>query len=132
MTVLGVGVDIIELDRISRVLDRHRQRFLDRLCRPAEWQERQGQALIERVGGLFAAKEAVLKALGTGWAQGLSLRQVEVVRDRLGAPSVVLHDRAREWAATRGPHELHLSISHERSYAVAFAILEGDPGYDPE
>ena len=82
-------------------------------------------ALIQHVGGLFAAKEAVLKALGTGWAEGLGLRQVEIVRNELGAPSVVLHGAARERCTQLGAQgPPRISISHERTVAVAFAVLE--------
>lgn len=126
MMILGTGIDIVELPRIERLYERHGDGFLKRICRPGEVQSRQGEALIQHLGGLFAAKEAVLKALGTGWAQGLGLRQVEVVRSDAGAPGICLHELAAERAAAMGVVRTHLSISHERSYAVAMAILEGD------
>lgn len=125
MAILGIGVDIVELTRIERVHARHGEAFIHRLCRPDECQPRQGTALIEHLGGLFAAKEAVLKALGTGWAAGLTFRQIEVVRQASGAPTIRLHDAAAERAARIGGEHLHLSITHERRYAAAVAILEG-------
>ncbi len=131
MAILGVGLDIVELTRIERVHARHGEAFIHRFCRPGEWQPRQGAALIEHLGGLFAAKEAVLKALGTGWAAGLVFRQVEVVRQASGAPTIRLHDAAAERAALLGGEHIHLSITHERSYAAAVAILEGT-ATDPE
>jgi holo-[acyl-carrier protein] synthase len=124
MAIVGLGIDIVELERIEALLTRHPKRFIERICVPGECLERQGVALIEHVGGLFAAKEAVLKALGTGWAQGLSLRQVEIKRLPSGAPTVELHGPARIRAQTVGGQRIHLSISHERRYAVALAVLE--------
>jgi len=94
VSVLGVGIDIVELPRIARLHARHGEAFERRFCRPGERLERQGEALVQHLGGLFAAKEAVLKALGTGWAQGLGLLQVEVVRRPGGAPDVRLHAEA--------------------------------------
>lgn len=125
MTILGIGIDIVELERIGRLHERHGTRFVARFCAPGEAQDRHGTAMIEHLGGLFAAKEAVLKALGTGWAQGLSFRQVEVVRNELGAPTVRLHGAAARRAEALGAFHTHLTITHERAYAAAFAILEG-------
>lgn len=129
MTILGLGIDIVELVRIEGLLDRHEKRFLERLFREGEWQRRHAEAFVQHIGGLFAAKEAVLKALGTGWSEGLAPRQVEVVRAENGAPSVCLHDGAALRAQELGVSEVHLSVTHERSYAAAVAILEG-PRYD--
>lgn len=129
--ILGTGIDIVELPRIATLHERHGDGFIARICRPGEVQSRQGEALIQHLGGLFAAKEAVLKALGTGWAQGLGLRQVEVVRNDLGAPDIRLHDAAAERAKEMGVLRTHLTISHERSYAVAMAILEGSSTSNP-
>ncbi len=125
MTILGIGLDVVDLERIGRIHQRHGEAFIRRFCRPGEWQPRQGAALIEHLGGLFAAKEALLKALGTGWAQGLAFRQVEVVRLPSGAPTVKLHAAAAEQARRLGVASTHLSITHERRYAAAVAILEG-------
>lgn len=125
MAILGIGVDIVELGRIQDMQERHPERFVRRFCRPGECQKRQGAALIEHLGGLFAAKEAALKALGTGWAQGLGLRQVEVVHAESGAPSLRLHDAAATRFESLGGETFHLSITHERAYAVAMAVLEG-------
>jgi holo-[acyl-carrier protein] synthase len=124
---LGIGIDIIDLGRIERLHRRHGAAFVRRFCRDDEWERRQGAALYEHLGGLWAAKEAMLKALGTGWAQGLAFRQVEVVRLASGAPTVRLHAAAAERAELLGVSQIHVSISHERSHAVAMALLEGGP-----
>lgn len=127
MSVVGLGIDVVDLARVRDLYERHGERFTARICRPGEVQPRQGAALIEHIGGLFAAKEAVLKALGTGWAQGLSLRQVEVVRGPGGIPTIRLHGAAAERAATLGAARTLLSISHERTFAAAVAVLEANP-----
>lgn len=131
MSILGLGLDLVELDRIGRIHARHGDAFVRRYCLPGEPAVRHGQSLVEHLGGLFAAKEAVLKALGTGWAEGLGLRQVEVVRLPGGAPTVRLHRAAAERAASLGVERVHLTISHERRYAAAVAVLEGSTPTDP-
>lgn len=125
--ILGVGTDLVELERLDRAFQRHGQRLVDRVCRPGELGEVQGRARIQHLGGLFAAKEAVLKALGTGWAQGLSFDQVEVVSSPSGAPRIQLHDKAALHASDLGIITIHVSITHERHYAAAMAVAEGVP-----
>ena len=125
MPILGTGIDIVELGRIERLYQRSGEAFVRKICRDGEVATRKGHALIEHLGGLFAAKEAALKALGTGWAEGLGLSQVEVARKPSGAPYLKLHLAASERAESLGVKTMHLSISHERTYAVAMVILEG-------
>lgn len=126
MAIVGIGLDVVDLQRIRQLLERFGDGFIRRICAEGECQQRQGDGLVEHVGGLFAAKEAALKALGTGWAQGLSLRMVEIVRQPGGAPALRLHQAAAERAALLGVTATFLSISHERTYAAAVAILERD------
>lgn len=130
--ILGLGLDLVELSRIEEVHRRHGETFVRRFCRPGEAAERSGAALIQHLGGLFAAKEAVLKALGTGWAQGLGLRQVEVERLPSGAPRVILHDAAAERARRLGVKRTLITITHERTHAAAVAVLEGDGPVEEE
>jgi holo-[acyl-carrier protein] synthase len=125
--IVGVGIDVVEVSRIAALIARHGDRAVDRLCRPGEV-TRPRAGLDQHLAGLFAAKEAVLKALGTGWAAGLTFRQVEVVRDAAGAPGVRLHGEAAERARTLGVGTIHLSITHERAYAAAVAVAERMPG----
>lgn len=124
-TILGMGLDVVELARLEGILERRGDRFVDRYCRSGEVKRRLGAPGLQHLGGLFAAKEAVLKALGTGWAQGLTLRQVEVVAGAGGRPEVRLHDAARVRADALGVAAVHVSITHERSLAAAVALLEG-------
>lgn len=127
MAILGLGIDVVDVERIGRIHHRHGGSFVRRICRAGECKPYQGHALIEHLGGLFAAKEALFKALGTGWAQGVAFRQVEIVAAPSGAPGYRLHGAAAERAAELGVEATHLSITHERSYAAAVAILEGTP-----
>jgi holo-[acyl-carrier protein] synthase len=123
MSIVGLGVDLVELRRIESILERHGERFLSRICRPGEVGDRSGSALVPRVGGLFAAKEAALKALGTGWAQGLAFRDVEVARAPSGTPSLRFYGAAAARRDALGVTASHLSISHEREHAVAVVVL---------
>ncbi len=123
--IVGLGLDLVELTRIERLLEKHPSRFPDRICRPGEVQERVGAARVQHVGGLFAAKEAVMKALGTGWDRGVTFRQIEVVRRSTGGPGIRLHGEAARQAARLGVRSVHLTISHERGYAAAMVVLEG-------
>ncbi len=125
--VVGVGLDLVELARIARLYERHGEAFARRFCLPGERLERSGETLIQHLGGLFAAKEAVLKALGTGWAQRVGLRQVEILRRAGGAPAVRLHQEAERRAGELGVRQVHVSITHDRAYAAAVAVLEGGP-----
>ena len=115
------GVDIIEIPRIKRVLDRYGQRFLNRVFTPAEIAYCRGRA--PNLAGRFAAKEAAMKALGTG-VRGVSWKDIEVIRADSGAPSLRLHGRAEKRAERLQVGEMSLSISHSREYAVAFVVAQ--------
>lgn len=123
--IVGVGVDIVDLARIRDVLERHRDRFLDRILTAEE----KRYCLEHRdptpfVAARFAAKEAVFKAIGTGWSDGVRWTDIEVRRDAAGRPLLVTSGMVQqlEGAGARW----HLSMSHERSAAVAVAVLERD------
>jgi holo-[acyl-carrier protein] synthase len=122
--IFGIGLDMVEIDRMERVHNLHGERFVRRICLPREVGLREGRALVQHLAGLFAAKEAVLKALGTGWAAGLGFSQVEVMKQESGAPAVRLHGRAASHAAECGVAHVHLSITHDGAYAAAVAIAE--------
>ena len=115
------GVDIIEIPRIKRVLVRYGQRFLNRVFTPAEIAYCRGRA--PNLAGRFAAKEAAMKALGTG-VRGVSWKDIEVIRADSGAPSLRLHGRAEKRAERLQMSEMSLSISHSREYAVAFVVTQ--------
>ena len=122
--LLAVGVDILEISRIKQALARWDQRFLGRIYTEQEIAFSRGRP--PQLAARFAAKEAVMKALGTG-IRGVGWRDIEVVRQRGRAPTVQLHGRALERARKVGIENLVLSLSHSRDYAVAFVVGEG-PG----
>lgn len=124
--IVGLGLDMVELARLESILDRHGARFINRFCRPGEARRTSGRSGVQHLGGLFAAKEAVMKALGTGWSQGVAFRDIEVVRlDGGERPGVRLHGAAGRRGETLGVERVHLTITHERSMAAAVAVLEG-------
>jgi holo-[acyl-carrier protein] synthase len=114
-----VGVDIMEIDRIEEAVARFGDRFLQRIYTPDELAYCRGRA--ERLASRFAAKEAVMKAMGTG-IRGVGWREVEVVRPRGQAPTIQLHGRAAQTAQRVGVTEFALSLSHSREYAVASVV----------
>ncbi len=123
--IVGTGIDIVALSRIERLYERHGERVYRHLLTPAETDAIAALANpVTRLAGRFAAKEAVLKALGTGWARGIGFTQIEILNDEAGAPRITLLGRAAERCAELGGRVWHLSISHEREMAVAMAILE--------
>lgn len=119
--VIGIGTDICHIERIKNLAPE----VVARILTPAEAGYCGRYASPhERIAGRFAAKEAILKALGTGWSRGLGWDQIEILPDASGAPLVTLtgasRDRLREMGATR----CLVSISHQGEYAVAFAVIE--------
>ena len=119
MSSFAVGVDIIELERVAAALKRHGGRFLERVYTPLEAAVCRGR--LPELAARFAAKEAVMKALGTG-ARGVAWQEIEVLPNRRGKPLVYLHGGARERAAHIGLDGLDVSLSHSRRYAVAFVV----------
>lgn len=122
--ILGLGLDVVDLERFGSVVDRHGDAFLRRVYRDGEIRIGGGRARIAHLAGLFAAKEAALKALGTGWSAGLAFRQIEVRRSDGGPPELHLHDRARSRAAELGVGNARLSITHDGRFAAAVVVLE--------
>lgn len=120
--VLGIGTDIVEISRIGSVLDRQGGRFARRILADAEY-TRCDIADPRAMAKAFAAKEAVAKALGTGFREGVGWQDIVVARDTLGAPTVSLHGGAASRVAALGGHQVWLTLSDEREYVVAFAIL---------
>ena len=116
---LAVGVDIIEIDRVAAVVERYGERFLARIYTAGELAYCRGRA--PQLAARFAAKEATMKALGTG-TRGVGWRDVEVVRARSGQPGIVLHGRAAKRAERIGLTRFVVSISHSRAYAVASVV----------
>ena len=124
--VLGVGTDIIECHRIAQMIEKHSEQFLRRVFTFREIQYCSSRrSATQHYAGRWAAKEAVLKVLGTGWAKGIHWTDIEVRNEVGGAPSIVLEGQALHFAKEKGIEEVLISISHCRAYAVAFATGVG-------
>ncbi len=125
MTLAGHGVDMVECSRIQDAIDRHGQRFLDRVFTPREQEYcADRKRRIEHLAGRFAVKEAVLKVLGTGWQRGIGWTDVETINEASGQPAVHLSGRCREIADQQGLKRILVSISHVSTHAIASAIAE--------
>jgi holo-[acyl-carrier protein] synthase len=129
MAIVGHGIDIIETERIRRSVQEHGERFLDRVYTPAEQRycARNQKRYYEHLAGRFAAKEAVLKVLGTGWRGGIAWTDVEIVAAASGQPKVRLTGECERIAHEQGITGWHVSISHIETHATASAIgLRGE------
>jgi len=123
--IVGLGVDISEVDRIREAMARHGQRFLERVFTPAEIAYcNRHRDRAERFAGRFAAKEAAMKALGTGWSNGVRWVDIEVTRLPSGRPTLALHGAAREIGQRLGLRQTSLSITHSGNTAFAQVIFE--------
>ena len=125
--IVGTGVDIAETARIAQSLEHYGERFVRRICTPAEvaYCER-FKNKAERYAARSAAKEAAFKALGTGWGKGVRWLDVEVTHQPSGKPELVLSGRAQEVARELGVVRMSLSISHADRYVVAEVIFESE------
>lgn len=131
--ILGIGIDLVKCDRIRDAVRRWDKRFLDRIFTPQE----QEYAFARRVpslhlAGRFAAKEAVLKALGTGWRGGIRWNEISVIHepgggspDRAGRPRVEVSGRVKALMDAMGVVEIQISLSHDTDYSIAQAVLIG-------
>ncbi len=127
MMVLGLGTDLIEIARVQASMDKFGRRFLERVFTPGEiaYCLRKKRNAAESFAARFAAKEAGAKALGTGISQGVSWREIEVVRVLGERPELAFHGRAKEQARTMGVERISLSVTHSRDVAMAVVVLEG-------
>ena len=123
--VLAIGIDIVEVERIERAVGRLGDRFLDRVFTPAEREycDARGARFVH-YAGRFAAKEAAMKALGTGWSEGVAWREVEILSSAVGPPQLRLTGVAKERFDAMGATRALVSISHTGAIAVAQAVLE--------
>ncbi len=129
MHVVGHGADLVEVERIGAMLDEHGQRFLDRCFTPAEQAYKaDSRRRVEHLAARFAAKEAVLKALGTGLTGGIAWTDIEVVNAPSGAPRIALRGAAADAAATLGATSWVVSLSHTETHALASVIALGGAG----
>lgn len=124
MPILGHGIDIIETARIRKLVEQHGKHFLDRVYTPREQQycAQNPKRYYEHLAGRFAAKEAVLKVLGTGWRGGIAWTDIEVIREPSGQPRIILSGECLRIASELQISRWHVSISHIETHATASAI----------
>ena len=123
MRVFGIGIDVVEVERIASAIQRHGEPFLAKMFTPAEriyCESRKNPAM--HYAARFAAKEAVSKALGTGIGGQAGWLELEITRDPSGAPKLLLQGNAAEFAKQNGITEIQISLTHARDYAAANAI----------
>lgn len=127
MKLIGHGIDMVEVERLAASLDRQGDRFLERVYTEAEaaYADANPKRRVEHLAARFAAKEAAMKALGTGWTRGVAFTDFEVLRDAAGAPSLRVSGAAAEIAAERGISAWSVSLSHTRGMAVASVLAIG-------
>ena len=123
--IKGIGVDSIELERIERVYREYGERFMNRVYTPEE----QAYALrfrdpVPRLAARFAAKEACMKALGTGWGNGVRWRDIAVINAKSGKPEIVLAGKAKQIAEHLSVTSIHTSITHSKDHAMVIVIFE--------
>jgi holo-[acyl-carrier protein] synthase len=127
MEIVGIGTDIVECLRIGRMIEEHGELFLNRVYTEREIRYCQARKrAVEHFAGRWAAKEAVLKCLGTGWRRGLAWTDMEIRNGHDGKPQVLLCGGAKDVAQALRIADIHISISHCRAYATAYAVAVGN------
>jgi holo-[acyl-carrier protein] synthase len=122
--IFGIGVDVLESERVARTLKRYGSRFIEHLLMPEEHAQLARTARPERFLAMrFAAKEAIVKAMGTGFAHGVWIRDVGVVQNEWGKPEVVFSARGERVRRALGVGEAHVTLTDERGLVVAVAVL---------
>jgi holo-[acyl-carrier protein] synthase len=128
--IVGIGIDIVDIERLRKALLRQKDRFIQRVFTEREHDFcRTHRDPVPHYAARFAAKEALFKALGTGWAQGVTWLNVEVKREPPGEPMLLLSGEAEKISRALGVAGVHLSLSHSESSAAAVVILEGDSSH---
>ncbi len=123
MQLIAHGIDLVDCARIRDLLERHQDRFLERVFTPAERQyAARYHNQVERLAGRFAAKEAVFKLIGTGWGQGTAWTDIEVVNDPTGRPRLQLRGQTHQIAQQMGIQEISISLTHAANLAIASVV----------
>ncbi|WP_461834111.1 holo-ACP synthase [Desulfothermus sp.] len=122
--ILGIGFDLVEVGRISSAIERWGDKFIFRILTERE-RDLASKDIVRYVASRFAAKEAFVKALGTGFSQGVSLQHIEIIPGQTTPPQIELNARASYVAHQLGVKKIFLSISHEKNIAGAMVVLEG-------
>ncbi|MHB1870458.1 MAG: holo-ACP synthase [Steroidobacteraceae bacterium] len=122
--IFGIGIDVLRAERIDGVLERHGERFIERLLMPEERAQLERTQRPQRFLAMrFAAKEAIVKAMGTGFAHGVWIRDVGIVQNRFGKPEVVYSERGEQVRRALGIGEGHVTLTDEAGLVVAVAVL---------
>jgi holo-[acyl-carrier protein] synthase len=122
--IFGIGTDIVRLERIEQIFERYGDRFVERLLLPAEAQAFRSESRPARFLAMrFAAKEAIVKAMGTGFAHGMWIRDAGVVQNAWGRPEIIWSERGREMCEKLGVGEGHITLTDEAGLIVAVAVL---------
>ena len=121
--IIGVGTDIIRVARIKKIIEESETKFIDRILTPKEKDKIAGLDKTKALSKIYASKEALSKALGTGISGGVSFLDFEILNDQFGAPKVTFSGVAKKIFDEKTAKYVHLSISDERDYAVAFAVI---------
>lgn len=123
MQIIAHGIDLVDFPRIEQMVNRHADRFLDRVFTPAEQDYAQANKnSIEKLAGRFAAKEAILKLLGTGWRGKIAWTDIEILNNEFGAPKVNLTGEVKKIAKKIGIKNISISITHTANFAIASAV----------
>ncbi|MHC4554270.1 MAG: holo-ACP synthase [Planctomycetota bacterium] len=123
MKIIAHGIDLVDFGRIEKMLEKHPKRFLDRVFTPTEQSDADNtRNRIEKLAGRFAAKEAVMKLIGTGWRDGIAWTDIEVVNNPLGQPIVTVAGKVKELVNEKGIEQITLSITHTSNFAIASAV----------
>ena len=125
--ILAHGIDLVDFGRIEQMLEKYPERFLNRVFTATEQADADKQKnRIEKLAGRFAAKEAVMKLIGTGWRDGIAWTDIEVVNNPLGGPEVTITGKVKQLADEKGIEQITLSITHTANFAIASAVaLQG-------
>ncbi|MDQ7004230.1 MAG: holo-ACP synthase [Ghiorsea sp.] len=123
MSIVGIGTDIVKISRIEQSFTRFEQRLIDKVFTPSEYTLAKKRGIYRRLAMFFAAKEAVAKALGTGFV-GFGMKDIEVFYLDSGKPEIILHGHAKKKAKQLGITRIHISLTDDAGAAMAFAIAE--------
>lgn len=126
--ILGAGTDIMDVARVKEKLEND-PGLRDELFTPDEINYCEAKAhKFQHYTARFAAKEAFLKAMGTGWQFGIRFVHIEITNNELGQPNIFLYDKAKDFAKEKGISKIHVSLAHVKDYALAYVIIEGEGG----
>lgn len=125
--ILGIGIDLVRIERLKKTIEKWGDSFLDRVFTKNEQEYSYSHIMpYPHLAGRFGAKEAFLKAIGTGWGKGIRWKDIEIVRDENGRPRINVYGNLNDILIKKGIKDILVSISHERDYAIAQVILIKD------